>query len=117
MAKIPDLDADPRPVFEQIADDLRGRIKSGRLPVGRKLPPQTALAEDYGVAINTVRAALKVLAREGLVRTRSTRGTFVLREPEEPAPTSAELFGMLQRIIDRLDQVEVRLNELEQRKP
>ncbi|WP_308190577.1 GntR family transcriptional regulator [Streptomyces sp. HPF1205] len=32
---------------QQVADDLRRRIRSGDLPVGRRLPSESALAAQY----------------------------------------------------------------------
>ena len=49
---------DPRPVYEQIADDLRAAIKEGRLQPGDRLPTEREHAGRYGVAImRTLRIA------------------------------------------------------------
>lgn len=116
MPAIPNFSDDPRPVFEQIADDLRERIKSGRLPVGAQLPSQAVLADEYGVAINTLRSALKELTAEGVISTQSTRGTFVMKEPGDPDPSPADLVKELHRITERLKGIEERLDEVEQRR-
>lgn len=114
VPRIPDFD-DPRPVFTQIADDLREQIKRGQLRLGTRLPAQTGLAEKYGVAPNTLRAALKELASEGLISTQSTRGTFVLRAPGEPEPSPEYLQAMeqMQALAERMDRIEDRLDGLE----
>jgi DNA-binding GntR family transcriptional regulator len=67
------------PPWQQIADVLRERIKSGEYPPGRKLPSIIALSGEFGVATVTARKALAALQREGLVETRSGWGTFVRR--------------------------------------
>jgi Bacterial regulatory proteins, gntR family len=69
-------EADPRPLWQQLADLLRGRIERGEL-AGR-LEAETALALHYGVSRDTVRRALACLARDGLIRSTRGRGTFVL---------------------------------------
>jgi hypothetical protein len=69
-------DADPRPLWQQLADLLRGRIERGEL-AGR-LEAETALAQHYEVSRDTVRRALACLARDGLIRSTRGRGTFVL---------------------------------------
>jgi hypothetical protein len=67
---------DPRPLWQQLGDLLRGRIERGEL-AGR-LEAETALAQHYGVSRDTVRRALAGLARDGLIRSTRGRGTFVL---------------------------------------
>jgi Bacterial regulatory proteins, gntR family len=68
---------DPRPLWQQLADLLRGRIERGEL-AGR-LEAETALADHYGVSRDTVRRALACLARDGLIRSTRGRGTFVAK--------------------------------------
>lgn len=75
---------------ESVAADLRARILSGELPVGRALPPERELADEQGVSRTTVRAALTLLEAEGLVVRRVGRGggTFA-SDPGARAVTSA----------------------------
>lgn len=70
-----------RPLYIQIADDLRSRILDGDLEAGDKLPSETELMSDYGVSRIVVREAVAVLQAEGLVTKRHGKGTFV-REPQ-----------------------------------
>jgi GntR family transcriptional regulator, transcriptional repressor for pyruvate dehydrogenase complex len=77
-----DEDLPVRPVlraFEQVADQLREMILSGRLSSGQRLPTEAELCERFSVSRSTVREALRMLATEGLVRTArgATGGTFV----------------------------------------
>jgi GntR family transcriptional regulator len=71
-----------RPVYKQIADELRGRILSGQLPPGEKLPSEAALVTEYGVAQGTVRQSLGILRGEGLIVAEHGRGVFVRRRPK-----------------------------------
>ena len=66
-----------RPVYRQIADQLRQAIREGRYGEGDALPSETALAESYGVTRMTARQALSLLESEGMVYRRPPRGTFV----------------------------------------
>jgi DNA-binding GntR family transcriptional regulator len=86
---VPDY-SDSRPVKVQIADDLRGQVASGTYAAGDKLPPVRELAARYGVVTGTVRDAIDILRREGLLQTRSTRGTYVLRTSGEQPPSEYE---------------------------
>ena len=65
---VPDY-ADPRPPYRQIADDLRGQIKNGRLKPGERVPSNKALSERYSVATATIRSALDELRNEKLIQT------------------------------------------------
>lgn len=65
--------------YEQVADQLRSLIVSGRLEQGGRLPTETQLARELGVSRATVREALRLLAAQGLVRTAKgqTGGSYV----------------------------------------
>jgi DNA-binding GntR family transcriptional regulator len=65
------------PPYRQLAAILRGRIESGEIT--SRLPGEKALQQEYGLALATVRKAVKVLRDEGLVRTVPGWGTY-LRE-------------------------------------
>lgn len=67
------------PVYLQLADILRGRIRSGELAPNRPLPSYTALVQEYGVARGTAAKAVGVLTGEGLVRIVPGKGAFVIR--------------------------------------
>ena len=61
-----------------LADDLRREILDGELPSGARLR-ERELCEAYGVARHSLRAALRTLAAEGLVRIEPHRGATVAR--------------------------------------
>lgn len=84
---------DPRSgeaLWRQIARSLRERIYAGQLKPGDQVPSETELVNQYRVARNTVRLALKQLAADGLIYTMQGRGTFVTDQPvlRYPASTS-----------------------------
>lgn len=64
--------------YQAIADDLTARIERGEFIPGRPIPTVADLMVGYRVARQTVRSAVAVLVRNGLVETRGRRGTFVL---------------------------------------
>lgn len=51
----------------EVADVLRGRIKSGDLRPGQRMPTQAALAREFGVERGAVRRALRILRDERLL--------------------------------------------------
>jgi GntR family transcriptional regulator len=65
------------PVYLQLAAILRKAIKRGDYPPGRKLPSETTLMQEYGLARGTVRKSARVLADEGLVEVVQGRGVYV----------------------------------------
>lgn len=66
MAKLTSLKSEKRLLDRQAADRIRGHILEGILPAGARLL-ETQLSEELEVSRGTVRAALALLAREGLV--------------------------------------------------
>ena len=67
------------PAYQQLADDLRAEITSGRLQPGERLPPEPELCVKIGVSRSTVREALRLLASQHLIVTTRgvTGGSFV----------------------------------------
>lgn len=71
----------PAPRYAQLAELLRHRIARGELQEGDRFPSIDALARQFDVARVTVRQALEVLSRDGLVSLRQGRGTYVTAAP------------------------------------
>jgi DNA-binding GntR family transcriptional regulator len=65
------------PRYHQIAQSLRERMAGGALVPGARLDNQRRLAQEYGVTLMTLRQALEVLERDGLIARRHGLGTFV----------------------------------------
>ena len=63
--------------WQRVAADIEARIKSGELQPGAMLLNERAMAEQYGVAIGTVRRAVRDLRDHGLLVTLPHKGTFV----------------------------------------
>jgi GntR family transcriptional regulator len=76
------------PMYVQLANVLRDRIRAGEIPVGRRLPSQSELEEETGgtVSRRTIKSALEVLTTEGLVQGVQGKGVFVIARPVEGAP-------------------------------
>lgn len=69
---------EPRRLYRQIAEQLRGLIAAGEFAVGSRLPPERDLAVQLGVSRPSVREALIALEVEGLVEIRMGSGIYVL---------------------------------------
>ncbi len=73
----------PVPRYAQLADLLRQRIARGVWAKGQKLPSLEELVREFDVARVTVRQAVELLARDGLVSPQAGRGTFVTAVPRQ----------------------------------
>ena len=73
-----DLDStSSTPPYEQIRSQLAARVDSGALQPGDRLPTVRRLADDLGVATNTVARAYRELEQSGVIETRGRGGSFV----------------------------------------
>lgn len=75
MTSAPEADGGRTTKQSQVTARLRELVTE--LGVGAALPTERALAEEWAVARMTVRGAIAVLIREGLLRAEQGRGTFV----------------------------------------
>ncbi|MYT26554.1 GntR family transcriptional regulator, partial [Streptomyces sp. SID7760] len=63
--------------YEQLRAQIARAARSGELPAGYKLPTVRGLAEELGLAANTVAKAYRALEGDGVIETRGRNGTFV----------------------------------------
>lgn len=83
MAQRPGIDpSNPNPLYLQLADILREQIHTGEHGPGDLLPAERRLAQIYELGIDTVRDAMAVLRREGLIVTRRGQGSMVPELPD-----------------------------------
>jgi 2-aminoadipate transaminase len=67
---------DRRPLYQQLAEGIALQIRNGAIPRGARLPALRELARLHEVALVTASQAYEALASEGLVVSRTGRGTF-----------------------------------------
>lgn len=77
------------PPYAQIQAQVATMVRSGVLAPGARLPTIRHLANDLGIAANTVARAYRELEADGLVATRGRHGTVVLA----PAAIEAQAAG------------------------
>jgi GntR family transcriptional regulator len=70
------------PIYVQVADVIAARIASGEYAPDRPIPSEIHLQQEFGIARDTVRAAVGLLRERGLVVTVRGKGTYV-----GPAPS------------------------------
>ena len=107
--------ADSRPMYLQIMEQVKQRIAVGDWAPGSAIPSIRQLAADIGVSVITVKRAYLELEREGVIVTRQGKGCFVasdaevgtrIREKElaqhlEQAARSAALLGISQKNLEK----------------
>ena len=69
--------ADGVPIYQQIVNQIKYLVSSGRLTAGEELPPIRTLAEKLVINPNTVARAYRELEAAGIVEKRRTAGTYV----------------------------------------
>ena len=65
------------PIYQQIVQQIKYLVASGRLAAGEELPAIRVLAEQLIVNPNTVARAYRELESAGIVEKRRTAGTYV----------------------------------------
>lgn len=65
------------PIYQQIKEQIKKQILSGRLKEGEPLPSIRNLAHDLQISVITTKRAYDELEQEGLVVSVAGKGTFV----------------------------------------
>ncbi len=77
MSWKPTLTRSGRPLYAELAQQLKRDIESGALLPGTKLPPQRELADFLNINLSTVSRAFKICADSGLLTGSVGDGTYV----------------------------------------
>ena len=86
-----------KPIYEQIADQIRAQIMAGSLAAGEALPSMRLLAKELRISVITTKRAYEELEREGFLHSVPGKGCFV-------APQNRELLreAQLRRVEEHL---------------
>lgn len=68
---------DSRPIYEQIAAQIKAQILSEQLKAGQALPSLRLLAKELRVSVITTKRAYEELERAGFLQTIAGKGCFV----------------------------------------
>ncbi len=69
--------ADPRPLYLQIKEQIRHRVALGDWKSGDELPSIRALAAELRVSVITIKRTYLELEHEGVIITRQGKGSFI----------------------------------------
>jgi GntR family transcriptional regulator len=73
----------PMPLYHQLADILLSGIRAGEFPPDTRIPSELSLAASYGIGRPTVRQAIDMLVRKGMLVRKRGSGTYVLIRQKE----------------------------------
>lgn len=88
-----------KPIYEQIADQVKEQIMAGALAAGDALPSMRLLAKELRISVITTKRAYGELERDGFLENVPGKGCFV-------APQNRELLreAQLRRVEEKLTQ-------------
>ncbi len=66
-----------RPLYEQIATQIKAAIMSGELKAGEAIPSVRALAKSLHISILTVQKAYATLQEDGFIESTAGKGCYV----------------------------------------
>lgn len=72
-----------KPIYEQIADQIKGLIMSGELQAGDAVPSIRAMAKSLHISVLTVQKAYDKLQAEGFIETTAGKGCFVSAQNQD----------------------------------
>lgn len=99
------LAVDPKsatPPFEQLRVQFRDLVATGELAPGTRLPTVRRLAEDLGLAANTVARTYRELEADGIIETRGRNGSFVSSHGDPAARQAQEAAAAFAQRIRKL---------------
>jgi len=76
--------SDPRPMYQQIVDQVTAKVMAGDWTAGQSLPSIRELAAASRVSVITVRRAYEELERAGVIATRQGKGSVVAERGDLP---------------------------------
>lgn len=66
-----------KPLYEQIASQIKAAILSGELKPGEPIPSMRALAKSLQISVLTVQKAYETLQDQGFIETTAGKGCYV----------------------------------------
>ena len=98
---------DPRPIYEQIKDNLRTLIVSGMLAADSKIPSVREMASELAINPSTIQRAYRELEAEGYICSVPGKGSFVCTKDEADLARQKELLGKFDELVTELGYIGV----------
>lgn len=81
---------EPRRLYQAVADQIAGLIRTAEYRPGDRLPTERELVRQLGVSRPVIREAMIALELAGLVEVRSGSGVYVRHRPSPVQPSGAD---------------------------
>ena len=72
-----------KPLYEQIASQIKAAIMSGELSAGESIPSMRSLAKSLQISVLTVQKAYETLQDEGFIETTAGKGCYVSAQNQD----------------------------------
>ena len=72
-----------KPIYQQIADQVKEQVCSGTLTAGKVLPSKRLLAKELRISVITTKRAYEELERDGFLENVPGKGCFVAPQNRE----------------------------------
>ena len=105
-----------KPIYEQIADQIKDHIMKGLLKESESLPSIRSLAKDLNISVITTKRAYDELEKEGFIITIAGKGSYVAAQNKELLRESRIKIveGKLSEAVMAAKSAELTLDELQE---
>lgn len=93
---------DPRPIYEQVKENLRRLMVTGAIREGEKLPSVRALASSLAINPNTIQRAYEALEAEGYLCSVPGKGSFAAAGSQVDKGRQETLLAQFDKIASEL---------------
>lgn len=94
-------------VVEQVMEEIKQLVASGKYKVNEKIPPENELADMFGVSRPTIREAIKIFNYLGILESHTGKGTYV--SPRENISAEALTWSILLGDSELFELIEMRM--------
>lgn len=104
------------PIYVQIANEIEKCIIRGQLKPDDQMPSIRELASELGINPNTVKKSYSELENKNIIRSISTKGTFITSKIEEMVQNKIEAsFETIQKEVDELKMLGLSIEDVRER--
>lgn len=112
-----DIDYQSRtPIYVQIVNEIENCIIHGKLKPEDQMPSIRELASELGINPNTVKKSYSELESKNIIRSISTRGTFITSKIEEIVQTKVEAsIQIIKKEVEELKMLGLSIEDIQER--
>lgn len=104
------------PIYVQIVNEIEKCIIRGQLKPDDQIPSIRELASELGINPNTVKKSYTELENKNVIRSISTKGTFITSKIEEIVQNKIESsFKLIQKEVEELKMLGLDVTEIRER--